>query len=144
MPYFNTHGVFPLPSFGMDAEEKGKIDRFLDLLDDSGVADVISPYCCPSSLASLSIAPLVQFQPLARRHLAVFGEADLQFINHYRKKLGHKEFSSIKELERYFLGLPDLVMEFDGPVTELLFEKGTKKELESWRSKSTKEEGRNG
>ena len=81
---------------------------------------------------------------LGLKALGKMTKADLQFINQYRKKLGHKEFTSIKELERYFLGLPDLVMEFDGPVTELLFEKGTKKELESWRSKSTKGEGGNG
>lgn len=61
-------------------------------------------------------------------------KADLQFINQYRKSLGHAEFGTLKELANYFFGLPDLVVEFDSEVTKLLFDKGTKKELVTRRA----------
>ena len=81
---------------------------------------------------------------LGLKALGKMTKADLQFISQYRKRLGYKEFASKKELEEYFLGLPNLVMEFDGTVTELLFEKGTKKELESWRSGTSGGDDQNG
>lgn len=71
---------------------------------------------------------------LALKALGKMTKADLQFINQYRKSLGYPEFATIKELEKYFFGLPDLVIEFDGEVTKLLFDKGTKKELVSRRA----------
>lgn len=80
---------------------------------------------------------------LGLKALGKITKADLQFINQYRKKLGYKEFASIKELQEYFMALPDVVVEFDGTVTELLFEKGTKKELESWRTGSSEGDGPN-
>ena len=44
MPYFNTGRLFLVPSFDIEAQEQGKIERFLALLDDSGVAEIVSRY----------------------------------------------------------------------------------------------------
>ena len=66
---------------------------------------------------------------LAFRGIGKFDKADLQVVNQMRRKFGFREFESLKDLKSYFLGLPDLVTEFDDKTTELLFDKGTKKEL---------------
>ena len=71
---------------------------------------------------------------LALKAIGKMTKADLQFINQYRKSLGHAEFGTLKELANYFFGLPDLVVEFDSEVTKLLFDKGTKKELVTRRA----------
>lgn len=44
MPYFNTGRLFLVPSFDIEVQEQEKIERFLTLLDNSGVATVISKY----------------------------------------------------------------------------------------------------
>lgn len=44
MPYFNMRKSFLLPSFDLEVKEQEKIERFLQLLDDSGVGKVISTY----------------------------------------------------------------------------------------------------
>lgn len=44
MPYFNTGRIFLVPSFELEVKEKEKIERFLTLLDDSGVGEIISKY----------------------------------------------------------------------------------------------------
>lgn len=44
MPYFNTGRTFLVPSFEIEVKEKVKIERFLSLLDDSGVGEIISNY----------------------------------------------------------------------------------------------------
>ena len=44
MPYFNTGRTFLVPSFELEVKEKVKIERFLSLLDDSGVGEIISNY----------------------------------------------------------------------------------------------------
>ncbi len=71
-------------------------------------------------------------------------KADLQYINQYRKSIGAKEFLTLGDLKNYFLGLPDLVVEFDEHVTDLLFEKGTKKELQKRREERAKKPETNG
>lgn len=73
---------------------------------------------------------------LALKAIGKLTKADLQFINQYRKKLKYAEFSSLDELKKYFFQIPDLVYEFDGPITDLLFEKGTKRELIKMRNDS--------
>ena len=42
MQYFNTRQVFFLCSYTIDEKEQEKIDKFLKLLDDSGVAEVLN------------------------------------------------------------------------------------------------------
>lgn len=42
MGYFSTHQLFLMPSFGLDQKEQEKLDRFLRLLDNSGVAEILS------------------------------------------------------------------------------------------------------
>ena len=37
MPYFNTGKIFLVPSFDLEAKEQERIERFLTLLDNSGV-----------------------------------------------------------------------------------------------------------
>lgn len=44
MPYFNMGKTFLLPSFDLEVKEQIKIERFLQLLDDSGVENIISKY----------------------------------------------------------------------------------------------------
>ena len=44
MSYFNTSKLFLFPSFDLDEEERGKIDKFLTMLDNSNVSSVISRY----------------------------------------------------------------------------------------------------
>ena len=44
MPYFNIGKTFLLPSFDLDVKEQLNIERFLQLLDDSGVDTIISKY----------------------------------------------------------------------------------------------------
>jgi hypothetical protein len=44
MHYFNIGKTFLLPSFDLDVKEQLKIERFLQLLDDSGVDTIISKY----------------------------------------------------------------------------------------------------
>ena len=44
MSYFNTGRLFLVPSFDIEVQEQEKIERFLTLLDNSGVAAVISKY----------------------------------------------------------------------------------------------------
>lgn len=44
MAYFNTGKMFLLPSFDLEVKEQKIIESFLNLLDDSGVGDVISKY----------------------------------------------------------------------------------------------------
>ena len=44
MPYFNTGRMFLVPSFELEVKEKEKIERFLSLLDESGVEEIISKY----------------------------------------------------------------------------------------------------
>ena len=44
MPYFNTGKIFLFPSFDLEEKEREEISKFLTLLDNSGVANVISKY----------------------------------------------------------------------------------------------------
>ena len=44
MPYFNTGKTFLVPSLDLDVKEREKMDRFLALLDGSGVGGVIDRY----------------------------------------------------------------------------------------------------
>lgn len=44
MSYFNTRKIFLVPSFDIEVQEQEKIERFLTLLDNSGVAVLISKY----------------------------------------------------------------------------------------------------
>lgn len=44
MSYFNTRRLFLVPSFDIEVQEQVKIERFFTLLDNSGVAVVISKY----------------------------------------------------------------------------------------------------
>lgn len=41
MPYFTIYRSFLLPSFDLPDEEKGKLDAFLDILEESGVGKII-------------------------------------------------------------------------------------------------------
>ena len=44
MPYFNTGKIFLFPSFDLEEKEREEISKFLTLLDNSGVANVITKY----------------------------------------------------------------------------------------------------
>lgn len=44
MPYFSTERIFLVPSLDLEVKEKTKIDKFLVLLDKSGVGEIISKY----------------------------------------------------------------------------------------------------
>lgn len=44
MPYFNTGKIFLVPSFDLEVQEQQKIERFLTLLDNSGVGKIIDKY----------------------------------------------------------------------------------------------------
>ncbi len=44
MSYFNTKRLFLVPSFDIEVQEQEKIEKFLMLLDNSGVSNVISKY----------------------------------------------------------------------------------------------------
>ena len=44
MPYFNTGKIFLVPSFDIEVKEQEKIERFLTLLDNSGVGKIIDKY----------------------------------------------------------------------------------------------------
>ena len=44
MPYFNTGKTFLFPSFDLDEKERDKIDRFLQLLDNSNIDSIIVQY----------------------------------------------------------------------------------------------------
>jgi len=44
MPYFNTGKTFLVPSFDLEAKERERIERFLALLDNSGVGKIIGKY----------------------------------------------------------------------------------------------------
>ena len=44
MPYFNTGKIFLVPSFDIEAKERERIERFLALLDNSGVGKIIERY----------------------------------------------------------------------------------------------------
>ena len=44
MPYFNTGKIFLIPSLDLDVKEREKIDKFLALLDDSGVGRIVDKY----------------------------------------------------------------------------------------------------
>ena len=44
MPYFSTERIFLVPSLELEVKEKQKIDKFLSLLDKSGVGEIISKY----------------------------------------------------------------------------------------------------
>ena len=67
---------------------------------------------------------------MALKAVGKLTKADLQYVNQYRKAIGSKEFETLKELRDYVLSLPDLVVAFDGPITSLLFDKRSKKEIE--------------
>lgn len=44
MPYFNTRKIFLVPSFDLEVKEQERIERFLTLLDNSGVGKIIEKY----------------------------------------------------------------------------------------------------
>lgn len=44
MSYFNTGKMFLVPSLDLEVKERGKIDKFLTLLNDSGVGEIINRY----------------------------------------------------------------------------------------------------
>ena len=44
MPYFNTGKIFLVPSFDLEVKEQEKIERFLTLLDNSGVGKIVDKY----------------------------------------------------------------------------------------------------
>ena len=44
MPYFNTGKIFLVPSLDLDVKEREKMDKFLALLDGSGVGGIIDRY----------------------------------------------------------------------------------------------------
>ena len=44
MPYFNTGKIFLVPSLDLDVKEREKMDKFLALLDGSGVGGIIGKY----------------------------------------------------------------------------------------------------
>ena len=44
MPYFNTGKIFLIPSFDLEVKEQERIERFLTLLDNSGVGKIIEKY----------------------------------------------------------------------------------------------------
>lgn len=44
MPYFSTERIFLVPSLDLEVKEKTKINKFLVLLDKSGVGEIISKY----------------------------------------------------------------------------------------------------
>lgn len=44
MPNFNTGKIFLVPSFDLEVQEQQKIERFLSLLDNSGVGKIIDKY----------------------------------------------------------------------------------------------------
>lgn len=44
MPYFSTERIFLVPSLDLEVKERQKIDKFLSLLDKSGVGEIISKY----------------------------------------------------------------------------------------------------
>ena len=44
MPYFNTERMFLVPSLDLEVKEKEKMMRFLNLLDNSGVGNIINRY----------------------------------------------------------------------------------------------------
>ena len=44
MPYFNTERMFLVPSLDLEVKEKEKMMRFLNLLDNSGVGNIIDRY----------------------------------------------------------------------------------------------------
>ncbi len=67
---------------------------------------------------------------LGIKALGKMTKADLQYVNQYRKATGCAEFESLDELRSYVLGIPDLVVEFDGPITDLLLGKRSKKEIQ--------------
>ncbi|MBQ7250310.1 MAG: hypothetical protein IJS37_03100 [Bacilli bacterium] len=67
---------------------------------------------------------------MALKAVGKLTKADLQYVNQYRKAIGSKEFGTLKELRDYVLSLPDLVVAFEGPIADLLFDKRSKKEIE--------------
>ena len=44
MPYFNTGKIFLVPSFDLEVKERLKMEKFLTLLDNSGVGEIIDKY----------------------------------------------------------------------------------------------------
>ena len=44
MAYFTTRKVFMMPSFDLEVKEQAKMDRFLLLLENSGVGEIIARY----------------------------------------------------------------------------------------------------
>lgn len=44
MPYFNTEKIFLVPSLDLEVKEKEKMSKFLTLLDNSGVGEIIAKY----------------------------------------------------------------------------------------------------
>ena len=44
MPYFNTERIFLVPSLDLKVKEKKKMLKFLNLLDNSGVGEIITKY----------------------------------------------------------------------------------------------------
>ena len=44
MPYFNTERIFLVPSLDLEVKEKEKMTKFLTLLDNSGVGEIINKY----------------------------------------------------------------------------------------------------
>ena len=67
---------------------------------------------------------------MALKALNRITKADLQYVNQYRKAIGSAEFATVKELKNYIFSIPDLVVVFEGNITELLFDKRSKKEIE--------------
>ena len=54
MPCFNTGKTFLLPSFDLEVKEQKAVERFLALLDDSGVGKVIDRYIRNNTPRALS------------------------------------------------------------------------------------------
>ena len=44
MPYFNTEKIFLVPSLDLEVKEREKMEKFLNLLDNSQVGKIIDKY----------------------------------------------------------------------------------------------------